>query len=110
MGAHLIGPEYIDVEYCNYKGDFGINKRVEKLLDEKAYEKYNKIFITDISVSEEIAERIEAEAPESFQLLDHHKSALWLNKYNWAKVSAEYVALVDRLNQNRPNQQSSIAQ
>ena len=39
-----------------------------------------------------------------------HNADKFNQKYNWAKVSAEYVALVDRLNQNRPNQQSSIAQ
>ncbi|WP_101514320.1 DHH family phosphoesterase [Clostridium botulinum] len=52
---------------------------------------YDKIFITDISVNEKIATIIkqyytdETYNPD-IQLLDHHPTALELNKYDWAKV------------------------
>jgi oligoribonuclease NrnB/cAMP/cGMP phosphodiesterase (DHH superfamily) len=60
------------------------------------YAKYNYIFITDISVNEQVAEkieylqyrlRVEGSLGAEFVLLDHHKTAEWLNKYSWAKVT-----------------------
>lgn len=43
-------------------------------------------YITDISVSDKIAKRISEEC-DNFYLLDHHSTALELNKYDWCIVS-----------------------
>jgi oligoribonuclease NrnB/cAMP/cGMP phosphodiesterase (DHH superfamily) len=50
------------------------------------------IFITDVSINEETADLIDSLYPatyakEKILLLDHHKTALWLNKYEWANVT-----------------------
>ena len=65
------------VEYCNYDD---INEKVLKYLGK------NTIMITDISVNEEVAEKIEknnSEYNDCALLFDHHKTAKWLTKYNW---------------------------
>ena len=53
-------------------------------------DKYDLVFITDISVNEEVAEIIECYKDEKvypkITLLDHHPTALELNKYEWANV------------------------
>jgi oligoribonuclease NrnB/cAMP/cGMP phosphodiesterase (DHH superfamily) len=76
----------IDIEYCNYDE---INDKVNKFLDED-YLNYDKVYITDISVSENIANKINEIIPDKIQLLDHHPTAIWLNKYNWAEVIEKY--------------------
>lgn len=56
-------------------------------------EDYSLILITDMSVNDEVAEKIDAvhkdpEKPDVL-LLDHHKTALHLNEYEWANVHVE---------------------
>jgi len=65
------------VEYCNYDN---INEKVLEYLGKDV------IFITDISVNEEVAEKIEknnSEYNDCALLFDHHKTAKWLTKYKW---------------------------
>lgn len=74
----------LDIEYCGYDN---IDVRVESILNDNSYKDYSFIFITDISVSKSIAEKIDARKTESnFALIDHHATALYLNKYTWASV------------------------
>lgn len=51
---------------------------------------YDYVVITDLSVNDEVAELIdyanENISTTKFLLLDHHKSAVWLNRYSWANV------------------------
>jgi oligoribonuclease NrnB/cAMP/cGMP phosphodiesterase (DHH superfamily) len=78
----------LHVEYSNYDD---INDKVKKFLD-MYVDRYDKVFITDISVNEEIAEAIEnlaAYGKNKFFLLDHHQTAEWLNRYSWARVTVE---------------------
>lgn len=63
-----------------------INKNIKEFLDNpKNNGIYDKIYITDISINKENAERL-SNRPEKVQLLDHHGTALWLNQYPWAHV------------------------
>lgn len=75
----------IDIEYCNYND---INEKIKSYLDEPG--EMDFVYITDISVNEEVAEIINETNKKAesnyFQLLDHHKTAEWLNKYDWATV------------------------
>ena len=75
--------EDIDVVRCNY-GD--INAKVEELIN--STEEYDKLFITDISVNKEIADKL-LSISDKVILLDHHKTALWLNEYPYALVQVE---------------------
>ncbi|WP_244325163.1 DHH family phosphoesterase [Bacillus sp. ISTL8] len=73
-----------DVEYCAYHD---INDRVKTFITTKGYEEFDQIYITDISVNEEVAELIEEHCSDKVALLDHHGTAKWLDdKYLWALV------------------------
>lgn len=55
-------------------------------------DRYNKIIVCDISCSAEDAEIIDTNKnSEKLILLDHHKTAMSLNKYNWAVIEPDYV-------------------
>lgn len=75
--------EDINVVRCNY-GD--INAKVEEFIN--GDEEYDKLFITDISVNKEIADKL-LSVSDKVILLDHHKTALWLNEYPYALVQVE---------------------
>jgi len=78
----------VDIEYCNYDD---INEKILNYMTTDGYKNFDLTYITDISVNEKVAEIIdEICKPESFVLLDHHKTALWLNKYRWTCIS-EYI-------------------
>ncbi|GEN32851.1 MULTISPECIES: DHH family phosphoesterase [Aneurinibacillus] len=87
LGKLAFGDD-IQIDYCSYDD---INDKVGKFLT-LHLDKYDKVFITDISVNEEIAARIEgmgARYKSKFLLLDHHQTADWLNRYEWAQVTVE---------------------
>lgn len=78
----------VDIEFCE-NGE--VNQKVSDFIDSIEYSnsnEYDTIFITDLSVNEEVAERIHNDPYliETVKLLDHHKTALFLNKYSWATV------------------------
>ena len=75
--------EDINVVRCNY-GD--IDAKVEEFIN--SAEEYDKLFITDISVNKEIADKL-LSISDKVILLDHHKTALWLNEYPYALVQVE---------------------
>ena len=79
----------ISYSFCNY-GD--IDEKVQEFLDSKEYQNYDYIYITDISVSEKIAERLQKIADETkiiIRLFDHHQTALHLNKFDFCEVMIE---------------------
>ena len=56
---------------------------------EENIDKYNLIHITDLSITELLAKKIEDEYKDKVKLFDHHKTALNLNKFSFAKVVIE---------------------
>lgn len=80
----------VDITYCEPNT---INDEVRKFISEKQYMHYTDIFITDLSVCKDVASKIDEINKESkehrFTLLDHHKTAEYLNEYEWATVSCE---------------------
>lgn len=84
----------VDVEYCNYDN---VNDKVKKFLNEEDVLEYDRVFITDISVNDEVAELIDKIIISDigdklfpiFTLIDHHPSALHLNEKLWANVIIE---------------------
>lgn len=81
--------ENVDVEYCVYKN---VDEKVEKFIeDEKLFRSYDAVFITDISISDSVANMIDIldQPPKKVRLFDHHATALWLNKYEWCEVLIE---------------------
>lgn len=81
--------ETINYQFCNYND---INKYVQNFLDSKEYLNYEAIYITDISISEELAEKLEKITKETtitIRLFDHHATALNLNKFDFCSVMTE---------------------
>lgn len=86
----------VDIDYCDYNN---INDKVRNFIINKEYETFNCVFITDISVNEEVAELIHNTHLETFVngfnlcemflLFDHHPTAEFLNKYWWVDVRVE---------------------
>lgn len=85
--------ENVDVEYCNY--DDVDNKVEEFIKNEDLYRSYNQIFITDISVSDQVASMIDIldKTDHRVRLFDHHGTALRLDNYFWCTVY-EYLDVV----------------
>lgn len=71
----------LDIVYCRYDD-------IEQKIKEYDLTQYDKVFITDLSVSEQFAEELNEHNNNyhNVVLLDHHKTALHLNKYAWAHV------------------------
>lgn len=99
IGCAIVGKiafENIDITYCNYDD---VNEKIKNFIINQEYNDFNYVYITDISVNEEMAELINNTHPdnfkngfdlgEMFQLLDHHPTAEWLNKYFWCMVTVE---------------------
>lgn len=78
---HYYGKENVDISYVDYHN---VNVEVSKLLNNNT-SAYDKIFITDISVSEEVAQLIERKHKDKVILIDHHISegTKHLSKYDW---------------------------
>lgn len=78
------GQENVDVEYCNYND---VNEKVSDFLIYGTPGEYKNIFITDISVSEELAKTINKYTVDDlWRLFDHHNTAVSLNQFNWCHV------------------------
>ena len=81
--AKLAFGEEVDISYCNYDD---INENVMNYLNHND-DSLSYIYITDIRVNEEVAELLDKRG--GVVLLDHHPTALELNKYPWCKVRVE---------------------
>ena len=79
--------EAVDIEYCNYDN---VNRKIENFYVGSEKNNYDRVFITDISISDEVATIIEYYKDKTYYpeviLLDHHKTAEFLNKYDWCNV------------------------
>jgi oligoribonuclease NrnB/cAMP/cGMP phosphodiesterase (DHH superfamily) len=89
VGCYVVAKhvyENVDVEYCNYDE---INEKVKSYLSNRDFLDYDLTLITDISIDEVNAEVINYQynLGNKFKLLDHHPTADWLNKYEWATVN-----------------------
>lgn len=90
IGRYAFGSD-VDIEYVDYDN---VNDNVAIFINDNNYRFYDKVFITDISINERIANTIDKlPLAGNFQLLDHHETALWLNKYDWATVRVEEVLI-----------------
>jgi uncharacterized protein len=72
-----------------YNSIASLNREVEWFLENE--ERNTHLFITDLSVNEENEKRLEEfyQTGGKVQLLDHHKTALHFNEYEWGHVIVE---------------------
>ena len=80
----LSNTSQVDVSYLSYDK---VNSVIQQFINDKEYENYTLIFITDISVDEETAKLIDKTIGDKVVLLDHHQHLEWLDEYPWATVS-----------------------
>lgn len=67
-----------------------VDSFMEESLNNHLFDDYDRVFMTDLCVSEEMAEKINNSAlKEKFQVLDHHISCINLNKYPFITVIDE---------------------
>lgn len=87
------GDSNVDAEFCGYAN---INYKIKKFLSSEKCNEYAFMFITDISVDEEVAELINKHnelfcndlSKLYIHLVDHHPTSEWLgSKYDWAEIS-----------------------
>ena len=78
----------INVDFDYKLFDIGdINEYLIDMIDNNNLDKYESIIITDLSVNKFVADKIiNSKYKYKFKLLDHHKSAYFLNDYEFAKV------------------------
>jgi oligoribonuclease NrnB/cAMP/cGMP phosphodiesterase (DHH superfamily) len=103
--------ENVDITYCDYHN---VNEIIGEYISSREYLDYDLTLITDISVDEIKADLLNYvyKQGNKVQLLDHHPTAEWLNKYEWAEVqsfhtkntkssgtSMVYLYLLDKLNE-----------
>lgn len=81
--AKLAFEDAVDITYCNYDD---INQKVRLYLNNIIADECH---ITDISINEELAEKIDKTDEMLIKLLDHHPTALNLNKFDWCEVKIE---------------------
>ena len=83
----VFSKQNVDVEYCNHTD---INDKVNDFLNNANIKNYQFVYITDISVNDEVAQKIDSICKENknieFKLFDHHPTAMDLNKYDWATI------------------------
>lgn len=75
--------------HVRYNSVSRLDKEVEKFLEKGERDQF--LIITDLSVNEENEKKLEAYYQDGgkVQLLDHHKTALHFNDYDWGKVIVE---------------------
>jgi uncharacterized protein len=82
----ILGQENVSVTYCDYHN---VDEKVMNFLSSNEVDHIDALYITDISINEDNAARIDELYDANsidIKLLDHHTSAEWLNKYDWATV------------------------
>lgn len=90
VAAFAFGEISLDVEYCDYHD---VNEKINAFGTSDEIVNYDVILITDISVNQSVADALNlVHSQKSIQvvLLDHHESAIWLNKYEWAEVYTKH--------------------
>ena len=74
-----------NVEFLDYTN---VEERINKYLDNKEYLQYDETYITDLSLSKEISNRIDkiTDKVHAFKWVDHHESSLYAKDYDWALI------------------------
>lgn len=83
---NLIGEEF---EYVKLEPTT-ISDFINEKLDTDYFDKYKNIFVVDLGVNKECAEKIDnSKYSDIFKIIDHHESNKFLNEYKFANVIDE---------------------
>lgn len=86
VAGFAFGFENVDVTYCNYDD---VNSVVEEFFKSGKDREYYRVYITDISIRDGLADEIDRYGCGNWFLFDHHGTALSLNKYDWCTVETD---------------------
>ena len=92
IGCEILGRlAFTNIDVTTVRNPNEASIKVGEFVSNGEFLNYDKIFITDISVDEATANLIDDLEWEShrFALLDHHGTADYLNKYEWASVQVK---------------------
>lgn len=86
--AKLAWGNNVDIDFCSTGN---IDEKVQEFITMYKDDDYEQVFITDLSINDEIALTINVSKilRDKFVIIDHHKTALWLNDYKFAEVVVE---------------------
>ncbi|MEC5425028.1 oligoribonuclease [Virgibacillus sp. C22-A2] len=90
VGCGILAKLAFDKEVkVRYNSISGLNREVEWFLDNDNANTF--LFITDLSVNEHNEKRLDAfyKNGGKLQMIDHHKTALHFNEYDWGHVAVE---------------------
>lgn len=85
--ASIMFGDNVDITYCTPKD---VDNNITNHIKTGDYEKYTKVFITDLVIKEQTAALIESVNKYKFRMLDHHRSNYTNSGYNWAIVRESY--------------------
>ncbi|MGP0689793.1 DHH family phosphoesterase [Priestia aryabhattai] len=95
IGCEIVGKLAFDnIEVKNTRNPQDASNEVEAFINAGRHKSFDAIFITDISITEQVADMVDdldANEMLKFYLLDHHKTAEDLNKRVWAEVEVNGV-------------------
>lgn len=85
------GRENVDVEYHTHET---LKGSLKNFIGRKEYQNYDKILMADMSFTDDFYKELKKIFPhdvweDKFKLIDHHTTALELNKYDFANVIVE---------------------
>lgn len=79
----------LDFEYELFEAT-KLSEFILEKIDTNYFEKYEDIFIVDLGINQECAERIEnSKYKDKFKIFDHHESNNFLNNYEFGRVIEE---------------------
>ena len=108
----VLGKENVEIRHC---GNGPMSYLIKNAVLNEA-DNYNKIIATDISVNEIDAEIINTSRNiDKFILIDHHSTAMFLNKYDWAVVESSLIEdsfradYYKNIDENKPRSSSATS-
>ena len=91
VGTEIVARLFFNNVYAKQCEYSNVNDIIKAFIEGGEYIHYDHIIVADISFNEEVAELINnnENLRNKFMLVDHHKTAEWLNKYPFSIVEVE---------------------
>lgn len=101
VGCAIVGKMFFHAPWSEeelvvkYRTIYSYKELIKQLVDDKQVEDYEMIYVTDLSVDEEIYSYIVKHSnPMRFRFIDHHQNSLEFDKYPYCYVSDKRMMFV----------------